>query len=58
MFNKCVATKTKGSSVNSDNMTCIIIKFKSNISKRSASPHPESGLAKHPKTDENVPQEE
>ncbi|KAG5867765.1 hypothetical protein JTB14_012382 [Gonioctena quinquepunctata] len=52
MFDHCLAPNTLGDGTGCDNMTAIIIKFKSNILKRSASPRPADTESKKAKTEE------
>ncbi|CAH0556145.1 unnamed protein product [Brassicogethes aeneus] len=52
MFDHCLAPNTMGDGTGCDNMTCIIVQFKSNILKRPASPEPEA--SKRQKTEQKV----
>uniref|UniRef100_A0A6P7GYY9 protein-serine/threonine phosphatase n=1 Tax=Diabrotica virgifera virgifera TaxID=50390 RepID=A0A6P7GYY9_DIAVI len=56
MFDHCLAPHTLGDGTGCDNMTAIIVQFKTNILKRSASPVP-SDIVKKIKTEETVKSE-
>lgn len=58
MFEHCLAPDTLGDGTGCDNMTAIIVQFKSSLCKRAASSdEPEdSGQLKRAKTDESVSQ--
>ncbi|XP_072382982.1 probable protein phosphatase CG10417 isoform X2 [Diabrotica undecimpunctata] len=58
MFDHCLAPHTLGDGTGCDNMTAIIVQFKTNILKRSASPVPiKSDIVKKIKTEETVKSE-
>lgn len=54
MFDHCLAPNTLGDGTGCDNMTAIIVQFKTNIMKRSASPRADSDNSKKAKTEESV----
>ncbi|XP_018576216.1 probable protein phosphatase 2C 21 [Anoplophora glabripennis] len=56
MFDHCLAPDTMGDGTGCDNMTAIIVQFKSNILKRSAAPEPGESDPKRAKTEENESQ--
>lgn len=53
MFDHCLAPDTMGDGTGCDNMTAIIVQFKSNILKRAATPEPGECDSKRAKTEEN-----
>ncbi|XP_056638931.1 probable protein phosphatase CG10417 [Diorhabda sublineata] len=54
MFDHCLAPNTLGDGTGCDNMTAIIVQFKTNIMKRSASPRADNDNSKRAKTEETV----
>ncbi|XP_074036342.1 probable protein phosphatase CG10417 isoform X2 [Leptinotarsa decemlineata] len=54
MFDHCLAPNTFGDGTGCDNMTAIIVQFKSNICKRSAPPETSNTDSKRAKTEEKV----
>lgn len=58
MFEHCLAPDTMCDGTGCDNMTAIIVQFKTNLLKRSASPEPEESEIKRAKTDDSQPHAE
>lgn len=58
LFDQCLAPDTMGDGTGCDNMTAIIVHFKSNSLKRSSSPHPEDVISesKRAKTEDSESQ--
>lgn len=56
MFDHCLAPDTMGDGTGCDNMTAIIVQFKTNILKRAATPDPGECDSKRAKTEENESQ--
>ncbi|XP_057656082.1 probable protein phosphatase CG10417 isoform X3 [Diorhabda carinulata] len=54
MFDHCLAPNTLGDGTGCDNMTAIIVQFKTNIMKRSASPRADNDNSKRAKTEETI----
>lgn len=53
MFDHCLAPNTAGDGTGCDNMTAIIVQFKSSLLKRSSSDSSDDVAAKRAKTEEN-----